>query len=134
MRIGVTGGRDFNDWDKIAETLSGYFGTLVHGDAPGADRLCAQWWAQNYGEDHREAHPAPWDEPCRPSCAPGHRRAVLGIPDRCPAAGPYRNQEMVDSGLDLLIAFPGGRGTADMVARARAVGVRVVEIARGGVS
>src|SRR5690606_30354012 len=41
------------------------------------------------------------------------------------AAGPIRNQEMADAGADLCIAFPGGRGTADMVRRARAAGIPV---------
>jgi UDP-N-acetylmuramoylalanine-D-glutamate ligase len=30
---------------------------------------------------------------------------------------------------DLVVAFPGGRGTADMVAKARAAGVEVLECA-----
>lgn len=29
---------------------------------------------------------------------------------------------------DLVVAFPGGRGTADMVKRARAAGVEVIEV------
>lgn len=46
------------------------------------------------------------------------------------AAGPIRNQRMLDEGKpDLVVAFPGGRGTADMVRRARAAGVPVMEIA-----
>jgi len=45
------------------------------------------------------------------------------------AAGPMRNQRMLDEGKpDLVIAFPGGRGTADMVQRAKAAHVRVIEI------
>jgi len=32
---------------------------------------------------------------------------------------------MADAGADLCIAFPGGRGTADMVRRARAAGIPV---------
>jgi UDP-N-acetylmuramoylalanine-D-glutamate ligase len=44
------------------------------------------------------------------------------------AAGPIRNQEMLDLNKpDVVVAFPGGRGTADMVRRARAKGVRVIE-------
>jgi predicted polyphosphate/ATP-dependent NAD kinase len=35
---------------------------------------------------------------------------------------------MVDSGLDVLIAFSGGKGTADMVARALKAGVLVLEV------
>lgn len=45
------------------------------------------------------------------------------------AAGPIRNQQMIDEGKpDLVIAFPGGRGTADMVSRARKAGIEVKEI------
>lgn len=44
------------------------------------------------------------------------------------AAGPIRNQMMVEVGKpDLVVAFPGGRGTADMISRAKAAGVSVVE-------
>jgi hypothetical protein len=36
---------------------------------------------------------------------------------------------MIDQGRpDLVVAFPGGRGTADMVRRARAAGISVIEI------
>lgn len=45
------------------------------------------------------------------------------------AAGPIRNQRMLDEGKpDLVVAFPGGVGTADMVRRARKAGVPVKEI------
>ena len=43
-------------------------------------------------------------------------------------AGPVRNARMLVEKPDLVIAFPGGPGTADMVRRARAAGVEVVEI------
>jgi hypothetical protein len=53
------------------------------------------------------------------------RRA--GTPD-----GAMRNQRMIAEGApDLVIAFPGGLGTADMVERAKAAGVEVVE-SQGG--
>jgi hypothetical protein len=46
------------------------------------------------------------------------------------AAGPMRNQRMLDEGKpDMVVAFPGGDGTADMVARARAAAIEVMEIA-----
>jgi len=45
-------------------------------------------------------------------------------------AGPIRNQQMLDEGKpNLVVAFPGGRGTADIVRRARAAGIEVVEFA-----
>ena len=44
-----------------------------------------------------------------------------------PAAGPIRNQQMLDWGPDLVVAFAGGKGTAGMVTLARATGVPVIE-------
>jgi UDP-N-acetylmuramoylalanine-D-glutamate ligase len=44
------------------------------------------------------------------------------------SAGPIRNQQMLDTGVDLVIAFPGGKGTAHMVSIAKKAGVKVVEI------
>lgn len=45
------------------------------------------------------------------------------------SAGPRRNQQMVDEGQpDFVVAFPGGAGTADMINRARAAGIEVIEI------
>lgn len=41
-------------------------------------------------------------------------------------AGALRNQEMLDSGIDMVIAFPGGKGTADMVRRATKAGVPIL--------
>jgi len=46
------------------------------------------------------------------------------------AAGPIRNEQMLREGKpDLVVAFPGARGTAHMVRIAREAGVRVIEIA-----
>lgn len=45
------------------------------------------------------------------------------------AAGPIRNQRMIDEGKpDLVVSFLGGRGTADMVRRARKAGIAVQEV------
>jgi hypothetical protein len=39
-----------------------------------------------------------------------------------------RNQQMLDEGRpDLVVAFPGGAGTANMVKLARAIGCEVIE-------
>jgi hypothetical protein len=114
-RIGVTGGRDFDSWHLVVHVLRQMpeGAVLVHGAAPGADSQCAEWWDMQGRVC--EAHPAAWGT---------HGKA----------AGPLRNQEMVDSGLDLLLAFPGGRGTADMTRRAQAAGVPVLDVMRGPVS
>lgn len=46
----------------------------------------------------------------------------------CPMAGLYRNQEMVDLGADVVLAFQrnGSRGTQDCMDRARRAGLTVV--------
>lgn len=47
-------------------------------------------------------------------------------------AGPIRNQQMLDEGRpDMVVAFPGGAGTADMVRRARSAGIEVFLVERG---
>ena len=48
------------------------------------------------------------------------------------AAGFIRNQQMIDEGKpDLVVALPGGRGTADMVRRAKKHGIEVAEVKYG---
>jgi len=42
-------------------------------------------------------------------------------------AGPERNAAMLGLGPDLVVAFPGGSGTAGMVRLAKAAGVEVIE-------
>lgn len=114
MRVLVCGGRDFSDRDAVYDELDRLMPTmsaLMCGGAPGADTIAWDWgWSRNF---HCERYHADWRE---------HGRA----------AGPIRNQRMLDEGKpDLVIAFAGGRGTADMVRRARAAGVEVREIPAG---
>lgn len=106
-RVAVTGGRDFADPAMVRLALGRLdpSAVLVHGAARGADTLSATQWIA-WGR-RVEAWPANWRE---------HGKG----------AGPRRNQAMVDSGLDLLVAFPGGKGTADMVARCHKAGVPVI--------
>lgn len=45
------------------------------------------------------------------------------------AAGAIRNKQMLEEGRpDIVIAFPGGRGTENMKAQARLAGIQVMEI------
>jgi SLOG family YspA-like protein len=46
------------------------------------------------------------------------------------AAGPLRNQHMLLKKPDVVLAFVGGRGTADMVAKAREAKIAVVQITK----
>jgi hypothetical protein len=99
---------------------------IVHGDCPtGADAIADAWPAKPFAVAY-ERHVADWLH-CRPTC---HHPAQLkkGV-NYCPAAGPYRNQEMVDAGAAVCLAFilPGSRGTIDCVKRARAAGIPTLE-------
>ena len=99
MRVLVTGGRDFKNTDWLWSVLDKYsIHHLITGGATGADQA-AQAWAIK--------HNIPYS---------------VYVPDwkkDGTAAGPIRNQVMLDASRpDLVLAFPGGRGTADMVRRA----------------
>lgn len=113
MTVLVCGGRDFDNREVLKNALDllhglHHFTRLVHGGARGADSLAA-YWALGQGV-FAAGYPAQWD--------------AYGK-----AAGMIRNQEMLDvEKPELVIAFPGGRGTADMVRRAKKAGVKVVEI------
>jgi basic membrane lipoprotein Med (substrate-binding protein (PBP1-ABC) superfamily) len=113
VRIGVTGGRDYANPEKVRAALAIFDPwqrsphTLVEGGARGADAH-AHNFALDYGWDI-QVFRADWD--------------AYGK-----AAGPIRNQQMADSGLDVLIAFQGGTGTQDMVSRAKKAGVLVLRV------
>lgn len=110
----VCGGRDFRDYNLLTSVLDELhreepIWLVVHGDARGADRLAGLWATCTNVAVH--AHPARWD--------------LYGR-----AAGPIRNRAMLESqfSVDLVVAFPGGHGTEDMVKQARAKGVPVLEV------
>lgn len=144
-RLLVTGSRSWTDRDAITDALDDAVDllwpnynpdnetiVLVHGDARGADRLAAEIWVSRW-KMPVEPHPADWRGPCRATCKPNHRRAkVLGLPKVCPAAGLYRNIEMVESGVDLVLAFildrsPGASQCARLAAKA-GIEVRRIEV------
>lgn len=115
VRVLVCGGRDYSDktavWGWLqAVHLSCGIAAIIEGGATGADALAASWAAaESVPVEH---FPADWET---------HGRA----------AGPLRNQRMLDEGKpDVVMAFPGGRGTADMVRRAKAACVPVREAGR----
>ena len=114
QRVLVCGGRDYDDRERVFSILdvahmANPIIELIHGDAPGADKLADEWAR---GKVAIRAFPAPWE--------------TLGR-----RAGPIRNQKMLDEGKPhMVIAFPGGSGTADMVKRAEKAGVPVVRVRR----
>lgn len=115
MRVLVCGGRDYSDWDRVQAVLNklheaNIIDVIIEGGARGADRMGREW-ARMIGGADVETYEAEWEH---------HGKF----------AGHLRNQRMLDEGKpDLVIAFPGGRGTADMVRKARKAGVEVIEIA-----
>jgi hypothetical protein len=124
-RVIVCGARDWNAWDRelLERTLDsallkfGPFAAVIHGNCGKFDRngqvregvdLLAEKWALMRGIQV-QAFPANWAEG--------------------KSAGPRRNGKMISEGNpSLVIALPGGRGTADMVLKARSAGVRVAEV------
>lgn len=110
----ICGGRDFTDraiFDDAMGDLLGVKGCprkIIHGAARGADALAAEWGARHALDVAFIA--ADWAS---------HGKA----------AGPIRNQKMLEEHKpDFVVVFPGGRGTADMVSRARKAGIDVAEI------
>lgn len=81
--------------------------TLVQGGAKGADRLAAIWTVAN--EVNCIRCPAKWKKHGKP-------------------AGPIRNREMMDYVPELVVVFPGGDGTANMVKTARALNTDVLDL------
>lgn len=115
MRVLVCGGRNYDDSRRVYAVLDKLHAEagidcIVEGGARGADAL-ARRWAENVGGVPVETYEADWE-------------------NQGTFAGPARNKRMLDEGQpDVVIAFPGGRGTADMIRKARRAGVEVVEIA-----
>jgi hypothetical protein len=116
MRVLICGGRNFSNRTRVYEALDRVFkvseanllgvaGTVIHGGATGADALADDWAIVNWKEIL--VFKADWKR---------HGKA----------AGPLRNQQMIDEGKpELVVAFSGGSGTADMVRRAREAGIPV---------
>lgn len=110
MRVLVCGGRNFNDVSLLNRTLDAMHAaaritTVIHGTYRGADTLAGEWASEH--NIRVDAYVPDWDQ--------------FGS-----AAGPKRNARMLSEGNpQLVIAFAGGRGTADMVKQAKLAGVPV---------
>lgn len=110
MRILVCGGRDYQNVSAVRHALTALHAKrgitlIIEGGALGPDRL-AREWAIASGIPH-QTFDADWK---------AHGKA----------AGPLRNGRMIAEGKpDGVVAFPGGRGTADMIGKAQAAGVKV---------
>ena len=111
MRILVCGGRDYttqaNKYKVISVLDECEPSLIISGGATGADRH-AEGWAR-YNEIAFLVVPAQWEK---------HGKA----------AGPIRNKRMLSIKPDLVIAFLGGKGTANMISLAKKQGIEVRKI------
>lgn len=105
----VTGGRAYSDKNHIYKVLDSIrpIDLLVHGGATGADSLAGKW-----AEDREIScarNPAKW--------------IMLGK-----SAGHFRNAWMLDKfEPNLVVAFPGRRGTTGCVEAAKKRGIEVID-------
>lgn len=125
----VCGGREYEDRVKVYITLDALHAKspvtmIIHGMARGADTLAMHWAIENVIEEN--GFEAKW----RDLNAPGAiiRRRKNGQLYNV-KAGHDRNRRMLEIGRPhLVIAFPGGRGTADMVSLARGARIMTMEV------
>src|SRR5258707_10540748 len=111
-RVLVCGGREYENAAFLFRMLDSLhvlhqFRDLMQGGARGADAL-AKRWAGKHPEIVQWEYKAEWNKYGK-------------------AAGPIRNRRMLEWLPDLVVAFPGDTGTANMVEQARAAGVEVIE-------
>lgn len=121
MRVLVCGGRDFADYAYLEAELDSFeyrIQHLIQGGCKSFNQQTRTWdgadflakaWANAQGErgPTMEEFPANWSKYGR-------------------AAGPIRNQQMLDEGKPhLVLAFAGGRGTDSMCQLARTAGIEV---------
>jgi hypothetical protein len=109
----VFGGRDYTDETTAFQRLSRKDpDVVITGDAKGADGLARLWCART--GTPLMVFPAHWD--------------FYGK-----SAGPQRNDAMLTYGSpDEALAFPGGRGTADMTRRCLKAHVPVTTVSIDG--
>lgn len=117
MRVIVCGGRDYQNRSHVYAVLRDLrqrYGslTIIEGGATGADRLAREW--ASHENQACVTVEADWKL---------HGRA----------AGPLRNRAMLEQNPALVVAFPGGRGTADMTKQALAAGVQVLAAVDGDI-
>lgn len=131
MRILISGSRNWVDHSPVRSVILGAYersgGELYvrHGAAAGVDRIahtaCIQYRQQGM-TIYPEPFPALWQHP---QCdhAKGHRNGVW----YCKAAGPLRNQRMLDADGRVdechFYPLPDSRGTWDMWDRSEAAGI-----------
>lgn len=114
FKVVICGGRKYANRHRVRSLLEHLLSSdasdtvaIIHGGAQGADSLAGSE-ARNLGIPEIVV-PANWSK--------------FSF-----SAGPIRNRTMVRLDPDLVIALPGGKGTADMVKQASYAGLWVVEL------
>jgi len=109
MKIIVTGGRTYSNKNTLWKTLDSFSPTeIIQGGADGAD-LLAKSYALEKGIKCT-TYNAEWNK--------------YGL-----SAGPKRNKKMCKENQDaILVAFKGGKGTANCIKEAQALGMKVFEV------
>jgi hypothetical protein len=124
MRVLVCGGRDTTReqaafiYSYLCEEFNGVVNeplTIISGMARGVDSVAAEWANDQMSSNViLQEYPANWERY-------GKR------------AGYLRNKQMLEEGKpDLVIAFPGGKGTAMMIKLAEEAGVPVEKVEYNG--
>lgn len=122
MNVLICGGRDYEEWGTFTRVMAAiaeqYFDKIfdeidpntmiISGGARGADEFAIEWASMRGFRWHR--FEADWDRF-------GKRAGVI------------RNKEMLEEGEpDLVVAFPGGKGTTIMVGMAGTARVPIIEV------
>ena len=114
LRVLVCGGRNFPNQGLVFMALDNFhrlktpITELMQGGCPtGVDKFASEWAYTR--KIKRWICTAEWDKYGK-------------------AAGPKRNARMLEWKPDVVIAFAGGKGTANMIEQAEAAGVPVVRI------
>jgi len=110
MKVLVCGGRHYADYEQVkVELADAQITFLISGGASGADSLAVIWANEN--NIPYKVYPARWFK--------------YGN-----GAGYRRNAEMLElhPDIELVVAFPGGTGTADMIKQAKRKEIPVWEI------
>lgn len=126
MRVIVGGGRDYEDESHVGSVLDWIhqdYGitTLIEGGAKGADFLARCWVGRQHDLIELLTFKADWDNITAPGAKIGYHNNGYSNNQKPYniLAGIWRNEKMITEGFgQMLISFPGDKGTRDMVERA----------------
>ena len=111
----VCGGREYTDKKFMFNILDDFLlDTIIHGDARGADSLCSEY-CKNHNIKEVSVS-TKWKE---------YKSGNHWIKQK--TAGLEANTKMLDIKPDIVIAFPGGRGTRETLRKAKSRSIRVIQ-------